>query len=308
VYAGTKKEKSKIEEVFEEQLTELLKREIGSGAHYVTEALPPSRDYQFTKTNSRSILGIMNDLKFQLQVLNDYNYFNPDKFTLMNHRINQTPMRPIDYDRPARRMRTVLEQKIGNMPGEKNGKEIYQIKISLEYSKPPIWRRIEVNSEQSLSDFHKIIQTAMGWTNSHLHHFMVHGEFYTQPNDWDDFGTDYTGMTIKDILPGLGQKIRYEYDMGDSWKHLIELEKIIEAEPNVTYPRCIKGKRACPPEDCGGIWGYMEMVEIMKDKSHEQYEDLLEWLGDELEPEAFDLNAINEELSRDDFGVISFDL
>ncbi len=184
---------------------------------------------------------------------------------------------------------------------------IYQIKITLEGSKPLIWRRIEVSPERSLADFHKIIQTTMGWFNGHLHHFIVNRSFYNPPSEWDDFGNDYTGMLIKDILEIGGQKIKYEYDFGDSWLHVIELEKIKEKEKGIDYPRCIKGKRACPPEDCGGIWGYMELEEIMKDKKHEQYEEMLEWLGKELDTETFDIDHINEGLRSDDFGVFTFE-
>lgn len=183
---------------------------------------------------------------------------------------------------------------------------IYQIKITLEGAKPPIWRRIEVSPETTVEDFNKIIQATMGWTNTHLHHFIVGNEFYTPPSEWDDFGNDYTGLKIKDFLQNEGQKIRYEYDFGDSWLHQIKLEKILEKQQSVAYPRCVKGKRACPPEDCGGIWGYMNLVEIMKDKKHEQYEEMLDWLGGPLESEKFDLDKVNRKLRTKNFGVYSF--
>lgn len=179
---------------------------------------------------------------------------------------------------------------------------IYQIKMTLEGSKPPIWRRIEVSSETTLEDFHLIIQTTMGWYNGHLHHFIVGNEFYNPPNEWDEFGNDYTGMQLKKILNKEGQKIRYEYDFGDSWLHTILLEKIVKKENGVVYPRCIKGKRACPPEDCGGIWGYMELEQIMKKKKGAKYEEMLEWLEGELEPEKFDIHQINEQLNTGHFG------
>ncbi|MFK7797554.1 MAG: plasmid pRiA4b ORF-3 family protein [Aureispira sp.] len=182
---------------------------------------------------------------------------------------------------------------------------IYQIKITLDHSKPPIWRRIEVAPERSLEDLHNIIQSTMGWDNSHLHHFMVNKEYYTPPSKWDDFGNDYTGMMIKDLFQKEGQKIQYEYDFGDSWQHVLVLEKINHEEEGVNYPRCIKGKRACPPEDCGGIWGYMNLVDVMKSKKGEQYEEMLEWLGEELEPERFDIDLINKKLQSDNFGTLS---
>ncbi|MEM9919673.1 MAG: plasmid pRiA4b ORF-3 family protein [Bacteroidota bacterium] len=182
---------------------------------------------------------------------------------------------------------------------------VYQIKILLEGSKPPIWRRIEMNPETTLSDFHKIIQTSMGWMNGHLHHFIVDGEFYNPPSEWDEFGNDYTGIKVKDILVEEGQNIRYEYDFGDSWLHQIKLEKIKKKGEKVSYPRCIKGKRACPPEDCGGIWGYMELVQIMKNKKHESYEDMYEWLGRELTPEHFEIERVNDKLLKKIMGYLN---
>ena len=183
---------------------------------------------------------------------------------------------------------------------------IYQIKLTLKYSKPPIWRRIEISSETKLEELHKIIQTTMGWMNGHLHHFMVGNEFYNPPSEWDDFGINYTGMKIKDFLFIKGEKINYEYDFGDSWIHELKLEKIKEKEQEIKYPRCIKGKRACPPEDCGGIWGYMELESIMKDKKHEQYEEMEEWLGGELDTEKFELERINEKFKKKNFGLYSY--
>lgn len=184
---------------------------------------------------------------------------------------------------------------------------IYQLKVTLENSKPPIWRRIEVLPESTLEDFHKILQTTMGWMNGHLHHFIVGNEFYNLPNEWDDYGMDYRGIKINDFLKVEGQKIRYEYDFGDSWLHEIKLEKIVAKDQAIIYPRCIKGKRACPPEDCGGIWGYTELEQIMKDKKHKQYKEMLEWLGRPLDPENFKLDRINEKLRTKDFGVFSYD-
>lgn len=179
---------------------------------------------------------------------------------------------------------------------------IYQIKIALEGSKPPIWRRIEVSPETPVADFHLIIQAAMGWYNAHLHHFIVGNEFYGPPNKWDDFGNDYSGMLLKELLNREGEKIRYEYDFGDSWLHMIQLEKIVKEEDGVAYPRCIKGKRACPPEDCGGIWGYMELEQIMKKKKGEIYEEKREWLGGDLKPEEFDMQQINDRLRKNNYG------
>ena len=178
---------------------------------------------------------------------------------------------------------------------------IYQIKLTLEGAKPPIWRRIEIYEDTTLADLHKIIQSTMGWMNGHLHHFITYHEYYTPPSEFDDFGINYQGMKIKQLLSAKGHKIRYEYDFGDSWLHQLELEAIKEAESTIKYPRCIKGKRACPPEDCGGVWRYMELIEIMKNPKDikKEYEV---WLR-KLEPEKFDLDRINDKLSRKNYGA-----
>lgn len=187
---------------------------------------------------------------------------------------------------------------------------IYQIQISLNQFKPKIWRRLLIQSNLSLADFHKVIQTAMGWTNSHLHQFIKNRTFYTKryPGDddlWDEMdNVDYVDMTISDLLKKEKEKIIYEYDFGDSWQHEIVLEKIETDDKKTKYPLCLTGKRNCPPEDCGGVWGYGEMLEILKQPDHEEYESYIEWLGGEFDPEYFNKNEINTMLKLPDFGCI----
>ncbi len=186
-------------------------------------------------------------------------------------------------------------------------KKTYQIQIALRGSKPKIWRRILVPSDLLLSDFHKIIQTTMGWTNSHLHQFIKNQTFYTRRMADDDFweemdNVDYSKTKISDLLKKEKDRIIYEYDFGDSWEHNIILEKIEENGMNEIIPTCLTGKNNCPPEDCGGIWGYSDMLEILKHPDHEEYEEYVEWLGKEFDPKYFDKNEINEMLKTKDFG------
>lgn len=179
-------------------------------------------------------------------------------------------------------------------------KKIFQIQIALKGFKPKIWRRILIPSDLLLSDFHMVIQITMGWTNSHLHQFIKDRTYYTKrmPDDdfWDEMdNVDYKNMKIADLLQKEKEKIVYEYDFGDSWEHDVILEKILPIDNNLKYPVCLTGKMSCPPEDCGGVWGYSEMLEVLKDPSHEQYESYIEWLGgEEFDPEFFDKNEINE--------------
>ncbi len=187
--------------------------------------------------------------------------------------------------------------------------QIFQIQIALKGTKPKIWRRILIQSDKSLLDFHKIIQTTMGWTNSHLHHFIKDQTFYTirYPND-DLWGfsnnVDYKKKKIKisDLLRLVKDKIAYEYDFGDGWLHVITLEKILPYDSTQKYPICIAGKRNCPPEDCGGIWGYAGMLQVLENPAHEEYSDLTDWLGEDFDPEYFDKTEINALLTEKNYG------
>ena len=178
---------------------------------------------------------------------------------------------------------------------------VYQFKITLKGIRPPIWRRFQVHSDITFYELHRIIQEVMGWYDGHLHLFELGGMIITDGDTlaevWED-GVDEQRTRLPQFIRQAGQKLRYEYDFGDGWEHELLLEKILPAEAGVHYPRCLKGKRACPPEDCGGVWGYAGLLEAMADKSHSEREMYLEWLGDEVDPEAFDLAEINETLQE----------
>ena len=179
-------------------------------------------------------------------------------------------------------------------------RQVYQLKVQLKGARPPIWRRILVTDVALLDEFHHTIQISMGWTNSHLHQFIVGKRRYgmTDPEfgmDWDDDLLDESDFRVKDILNEVGDSVLYEYDFGDGWEHQIKLEKIIPFDATLVLPQCIKGKRACPPEDVGGIYGYKEFLEKWEDESHPEHEDVLEWAGDYfLGPEEFDLEETND--------------
>jgi hypothetical protein len=178
-------------------------------------------------------------------------------------------------------------------------KTTYQIQIALKGSKPKIWRRVLIPSDMLLSDFHYVIQVVMGWTNSHLHEFIHHGISYTEPHDemLDDLdAVDYTEIRTSDLLEKEKDTFIYEYDFGDSWEHQIVLEKVLPATGDTQLPVCLEGKMNCPPEDCGGVWGYAELVEILKQPEHEEYESYIEWLDGEFDPEYFDKDAVNQAL------------
>lgn len=180
--------------------------------------------------------------------------------------------------------------------------KILQLKIQLRgVTKPPIWRKVEVSATDTFYDLHNIIQGAMGWYNAHLHQFIIGHNYIGLPDPYDDFMEKKDSRKIKlgQVFTTIKDKITYEYDFGDGWEHLITLEAINEAEKNVTYPRLKQGKSACPPEDCGGVWGYIDLRAAINDPKHESYEDLREWMEME-EDEAFDPKEFDLEEHQSD--------
>jgi hypothetical protein len=171
---------------------------------------------------------------------------------------------------------------------------VYQFKITLLDVKPTIWRRIQVQ-DCTLDKLHEYIQTAMGWTNSHLHQFDIQGTPYGDPELLDDpfediECVDSTRTLLSEILPKTGQRFafKYEYDFGDSWEHEVLFEGRPSHDPKAHYPVCLEGERACPPEDCGGVWGYPNFLEAIRNPKHKEHKDLLEWIGGSFDPEEFD--------------------
>ncbi len=176
---------------------------------------------------------------------------------------------------------------------------VYQFKISLRDIEPQIWRRIET-LDITLGAFHGTIQTAMGWTNSHLHAFEVGQIRYTDPRMLDDVFPDpseksYARLKISDLIKKQGAKMRivYLYDYGDGWRHDVVLEKTTTRQPATRYPRCVAGKRNCPPEDVGGAYGYELFLEAIGDPDHEEHGEYTEWARN-FDAEAFDLKHRNQ--------------
>jgi Plasmid pRiA4b ORF-3-like protein len=178
---------------------------------------------------------------------------------------------------------------------------IFQVKVGLRGAKPPIWRRLEIPADTSLARLHDVIQVAFDWHGGHLHVFETeYGEFGIA--DAELGHSPEAPVTLEQVAPAVGSKIRYTYDFGDDWVHDIVVEKILERDSAAGYPRCTGGRRAAPPDDCGGIWGYAELVEILGDPTHPEHDDRLEWLGldnaAEFEPGDFDAKSVADALSR----------
>jgi len=178
---------------------------------------------------------------------------------------------------------------------------IYQIKVSLRGAKPPIWRRLELPANTGLAALHHILQVAFGWEECHLHVFeTAYGMFGVADPDLGHRAE--APVTLEQVAPGVGDRLQYTYDFGDDWTHEIVVEKQLDRR-QVAYPQCTGGRRAAPPEDCGGIWGYEELVEVLSDPDHPEHSDRLEWLGLEsaadFQPARFDAAEVTRALTKE---------
>ena len=177
--------------------------------------------------------------------------------------------------------------------------EIYQLKITLLGAEPPIWRRLLVPAGFTLERLHYVLQVAMGWADGHLHEFFIDQERYGTPDLADSAGFDPVSSERKAKLSkvlGTGSKALYTYDFGDGWEHTIVLEKVLPMDPGHPYPFCTGGERRCPPEDCGGIPGFYNLLEAIGDPKHEEYEEMRDWVGEDFDPEAFSVEVVNSGL------------
>ncbi|MEK6927942.1 MAG: plasmid pRiA4b ORF-3 family protein [Nanoarchaeota archaeon] len=175
-----------------------------------------------------------------------------------------------------------------------------QLKVNLKEIKPKIWRRFVVSDDISFDKLHSIIQNVMGWENYHLYSFEIHGERIELPDEEgysEEESKNSENIKIKEYLNAEKLKFIYLYDFGDSWEHEIVVEKLLSILPdNVKYvPFCLEGNNACPPEDCGGVFGYEQCIQVLNDKkkSNGDSKELLEWLGN-WKPDDFNITEVNK--------------
>jgi hypothetical protein len=179
---------------------------------------------------------------------------------------------------------------------------LFQFRITLLDIQPAIWRRIQIR-DCTLVDLHEYIQAAFGWWNYHLHQFEIDGVTYSQPApDGDDFGMEFedeTGVLLSNLVPTSGKRRRwlYKYDFGDGWRHEVLFEGFPSADAKTKYPLCVEGERACPPEDCGGPWGYASYLAAIADPNHKQHREMLDWRGP-FDPEAFHAKKATREMRK----------
>ncbi|MHB0947955.1 MAG: plasmid pRiA4b ORF-3 family protein [Gemmatimonadaceae bacterium] len=176
---------------------------------------------------------------------------------------------------------------------------ILTLKVAIRHIRPPIWRRVEVPPDISLFQLHHVLQAAFGWTDSHLHQFNHRGTYYSAPEREFGMPTSSERQTrLGDLLRRPKDRLLYEYDFGDGWEHDVVVESITEAVPGLRYPRVIAGRRACPPEDVGGVSGYAQLLEAIRDRAHEEHESMLDWVGGNFDPERFDVIEANDRIPR----------
>ena len=173
------------------------------------------------------------------------------------------------------------------------------LRIALKDMPVPVWRLVSVNSQITFHDLHRVIQASFGWDDSHLYEFVA-GDSHIQSFDEDDVGDfpmgieviDAKRIRIRDIMTGKGWSIQYVYDFGDGWTHSVKAVKVRSGEPRLDRAELLDGSGACPPEDCGGPYGYQELIDVLNDPKNREHEDMAEWFGAErLDPNEFDIEA-----------------
>jgi hypothetical protein len=177
---------------------------------------------------------------------------------------------------------------------------IVQIKVKLlGVNKPPVWRRLQLRADTRLDQLHEILQAALGWENYHMHVFSFGEQEFGIPDRELGF-SDERQVSLGELIDP-GTAFRYTYDFGDDWEHEILVEDLLDADPDTHYPVLIAAKGACPPEDCGGPWGYANLKETLADPNHDEHQDMLEWLGldnaSEFDPAAVTTEDINHEVA-----------
>jgi hypothetical protein len=263
------------------------------------------RDVRVAPTDDRSVLGVMNEMVVHATWARQDGEQDLEELSLRLSKLVLGPLRaragspdrelaavlgtagspaatPASVDRSASASPTVA--------GRSKRGHVYQLKVTLLDTSPPVWRRVLVDGSRTLEHLHEVIQAAFGWWDYHLHQFEIGGRSYAVPDpeqDWGDPPKDER-RTRLDAVAREGTSFRYVYDFGDGWEHRVVVEKVLPAAEVAAVPSCTAGRRACPPEDCGGTWGYRELLGILADPAHPEHEERLAWLGRPFDADAFD--------------------
>jgi hypothetical protein len=273
-------------------------------------------DVRIAPTNDRSVVGVMTEFAFLGE------HFLDGDLTALSLRMASTPVGPLRSthrypdralaallaDRSAgpssgERTATIItfpgqaaaksasKNRTRSAPGRRSGPagSVYQLKVTLLDTKPPVWRRILVEGSTTLDGLHEVIQAAFGWWNCHLHEFEIGRARYGMPDpDWDFGPPTVDERTSRlDTVAREGTTFHYTYDFGDNWRHKVAVEKVTDAVPSTRLPDCVGGRRACPPEDSGGPWGYQDLLDSLTGRPRHT-DARLDYVGTDFDPAAFD--------------------
>lgn len=269
-------------------------------------------DVRLAPTNDRRVLGVMNEFAFMGE---HHQSIEPVDLVQLSVRLAGTPVGPLRASTgfPDRELAAIVggagplaevislhakRPATANSPAARTSGSVYQLKVTLRDTKPPVWRRVLVDGASTLEHVHEVIQAAFGWWNYHLHEFEIGRTRYGVPDPDEDWGppTKDERRTRLDAIAREGSKLVYVYDFGDDWRHTIDVEKVLPMDAATALPACIDGRRACPPEDCGGTWGYRELVEILADPTHPEHDERREWIGRPFSPETFEPREFEDNL------------
>lgn len=181
-------------------------------------------------------------------------------------------------------------------PTRSDDKSIVSLKVALRGTRPPVWRRLLMPGTMTLADLHQAIQAAMGWEDCHLHAFDIAGRQYGDRHAVDDVA-DEKRPTLNSLVKSGVARFTYNYDFGDNWEHTVVIEKRPPPLEPTSYPTCVAGKRNCPPEDCGGPWGYERLLAALADPASSEHAEQIEWLGEEFDPDDFSVDIANATLN-----------
>jgi hypothetical protein len=293
---------SKLLDRVPEAIAEVL-RAHGVSETTIARELAEMSEVRIAPTNDRQIVGVMNEFAFQGE--GAWGPHDPDLFS-MSMRLSELILGPLTnrQDTPADELAAFFDNDAdvfalptANETIAPSDRRVHQLKVTLRGATPPIWRRVVVDGSETLSHLHAVIQAAFGWWDEHLHDFDIDGDRYGIPDedDWTPVKDEHR-VSIDQAIGKGARKIRYLYDFGDNWDHDIVVEKTTSADGLATVPDCIGGRRACPPEDCGGLWGYRELLDILADPSHPEHDERLQWTGGPVDPNAFDPTEFAENL------------
>lgn len=280
-------------------IVEILRRH-GVGDAFVDAEVEAMSEVGLAPTNNRSVLGVMNELTYFADLLWKDGGWDLEELSLnLAHR----PIGPLRTRHwfPARELLAVTGTRIADdrdaVPTVDAPASAMQLKVMIRDTTPAIWRRLLVAGDATLAELHTALLAALGWSGTHLHSFEIDGRQYGIPDedDWDP-PLDERKYRLDDVL-AKGSKMTYVYDFGDYWEHDIPIEDIQPAH-DVQLPACLDGRRAGPPEDCGGADGYVDLLQALADPRHPDHADAREWLGSAFDPEEFDPSSFADELDR----------